>query len=211
LRLQLGLRRRRPHRLPALRRLPVPRPGHVAGLPDPRHRRVRLAGLQPRHQPDGGRPDGQAPERHRPAVPGLVEQQAGAGLVGRYDDDAAVTLMDAWWPRLLEATYKPALGLTAYGRLKDMLVQGEPNVGQAATSEPSFSDGWYGYVNKDLRTMFNKRKPRGRFSRGYCGNGSRTACRRLLRRTLRDALGDPPQQLYGYADCAKNPQASCFD
>jgi hypothetical protein len=59
--------------------------------------------------------------------------------------------------------------------------------------------------------MFNKRKPRGRFSRGYCGNGSRKACRRLLRRTLLDALGDSKQKLYGYGDCAKNPQARCFD
>ena len=59
--------------------------------------------------------------------------------------------------------------------------------------------------------MFNKRKPRGRFSRGYCGNGSRTACRRLLRRTLIDARSDAKQKLYGYGDCASNPQARCFD
>jgi acyl-homoserine lactone acylase PvdQ len=130
---------------------------------------------------------------------------------GHYDDDAAVTLMDAWWPRLLEATYKPALGEQAYQRLQAMLVQGEPVVGKAATSEPSFSDGWWSYVDKDLRTMFNKRKPRGRFSRGYCGSGSRKACRRLLRRTLLDALGDSKQKLYGHGDCASNPQARCFD
>src|SRR3954471_19589445 len=29
---------------------------------------------------------------------------------GHYDDDAAVTLMDAWWPRMLDAIYKPVLG-----------------------------------------------------------------------------------------------------
>src|SRR4051794_14633190 len=29
---------------------------------------------------------------------------------GRYDDDDIVTLMDAWWPRMLEGIYKPALG-----------------------------------------------------------------------------------------------------
>jgi acyl-homoserine lactone acylase PvdQ len=130
---------------------------------------------------------------------------------GRYDDDAAVTLMDAWWPRLLEATYKPALGDQAYTRLQAMLGQGEPVVGKAATSEPSFSDGWWSYVNKDLRGMFNKRKPKGRFSRGYCGSGSRTACRRLLRRTLLDALGDSKAKLYGHGDCAQDPQARCFD
>jgi hypothetical protein len=130
---------------------------------------------------------------------------------GRYDDDAAVTLMDAWWPRLLEATYKPVLGDDGYQRLQAMLAQSDAPVGQAPTNEPSFSDGWWGYVNKDLRDMFNKRKPKGRYSRGYCGNGSRSACRRILRRTLLDALGVSPAKLYGYGDCAKNPQAACFD
>ena len=130
---------------------------------------------------------------------------------GHYDDDDAVTLMDAWWPRMLEAMFKPALGDEAYKRLQDMLVQGEPVTGRPATSEPSFSDGWYGYVNKDLRDLFNRRKPPGRFSRGYCGSGSRKACRRILRRTLLEAMSDSPAKLYGYGDCAKNAQARCFD
>src|SRR3954452_13861268 len=130
---------------------------------------------------------------------------------GRYDDDDIVTLMDAWWPRMLDAIYKPALGDEAYKRLQDMLGQGEPVVGKASTSEPSFSDGWWSYVNKDLRGMFNTRKPRGRFSRGYCGDGSRRACRRLLRRTLLEAMGDSHAKLYGYGDCQKNAQAPCFD
>jgi acyl-homoserine lactone acylase PvdQ len=130
---------------------------------------------------------------------------------GKYDDDDAVTLMDAWWPRLLEATYKPVLGDEAYAGLKDMLAQNDAPVGKAPTNEPSFSDGWWSWVNKDLRDMFNRRKPKGRYSRGYCGSGSRKACRRLLRRTLLDAMGDSHTKLYGYGDCAKNPQASCFD
>jgi hypothetical protein len=92
-----------------------------------------------------------------------------------------------------------------------MLGQGEPVVGKVATSEPSFSDGWWSYVNKDLRGMFNTRKPRGRFSRGYCGGGSRKACRRLLRRTLLEAMGDSREKLYAYGDCTRNAQARCFD
>jgi acyl-homoserine lactone acylase PvdQ len=130
---------------------------------------------------------------------------------GHYDDDDAVTLMDAWWPRMLEAMFKPSLGDDAYKRLQDMLVQGEPVTGRPATSEPSFSDGWYGYVNKDLRDMFNHRKPRGHYSRGYCGSGSRKACRRILRATLLDAMGDSKAKLYGYGDCASDATARCFD
>ena len=45
LRLQLGLRRREPHRLLPLRRLSRARSGHLAGLPDPGDRRIRLAGI----------------------------------------------------------------------------------------------------------------------------------------------------------------------
>ena len=48
LRLQLGLRRLQAHRLPAVGLVPAARAGHVARLPGPRHRRVRLAGLRPR-------------------------------------------------------------------------------------------------------------------------------------------------------------------
>jgi hypothetical protein len=43
----------------------------------------------------------------------------------------------------------------------------------------SFGSGWYGYVSKDLRTELGL-KVRGRFSRGYCGNGSLRACRGSL-------------------------------
>src|SRR5204863_5456979 len=41
---------------------------------------------------------------------------------GKYDDDAAVTVMDAWWPKLAEAIFRPALGdnaLTALRKLND--------------------------------------------------------------------------------------------
>jgi acyl-homoserine lactone acylase PvdQ len=130
---------------------------------------------------------------------------------GRYDEDDAVTLMDAWWPRMLDAIYRPVLGDEAFDALHDMLQFGGPPVGKAPDDYPGFSDGWWSYVNKDLRDMFNHRKPAGRLSRGYCGGGSRKACRRLLRRTLLQALGDSHEELYGHGDCASDPQARCFD
>src|SRR3954464_11536723 len=40
---------------------------------------------------------------------------------GRYDDDDAVTLMDAFWPRLVQAEFGRVLGPTTTGRLTDML------------------------------------------------------------------------------------------
>jgi hypothetical protein len=54
-------------------------------------------------------------------------------------------------------------------------------------------------------------RPKGAFSRVYCGGGSRKRCRAALRQSLRDALAVTPQQLYGFGDCKSDPQPSCFD
>jgi acyl-homoserine lactone acylase PvdQ len=74
---------------------------------------------------------------------------------GAYDDDAAVTLMDAWWPRLLEAEFKGALGDDPFNGVKRMLAFGDPTPG-GSPSAPDFADGWYGYVSKDLRDLLAK-------------------------------------------------------
>ena len=77
---------------------------------------------------------------------------------------------------------------------------------------PDFSDGWWSYVSKDLRDLYGP-KPKGAWSRVYCGDGSKQKCRKMLQRTLAAALKVTPQQLYGGGDgaCAANPQPSCFD
>src|SRR3954469_10462662 len=91
---------------------------------------------------------------------------------GKYDDDAAATLMDAWWPRLVDAEFGPALGDDAFAALRTMISDGAPAAGKTAAA-PDFSDGYWGYVSKDLRALFDRRKPRGRFSRSYCGSRKR--------------------------------------
>ena len=68
----------------------------------------------------------------------------------------------------------------------------------------AYFGGWYGYVEKDLRTLLGKRV-RGRYSRRYCGGGSlrkgrgfaqrrrasRRRCRAILVRTLKEAGRGP--------------------
>ena len=127
---------------------------------------------------------------------------------GKYDDDDAVTLMDAWWPRLVRAEFAPALGDSAYSALERMLAIGDHTRGNPAS--PDFFDGWFGYASKDLRAVFGKRV-RGRWSRKYCGRGSRKRCRSELQASLREALGVSRAQLYGRGECSDDPQASCFD
>ncbi|MGN6256373.1 MAG: penicillin acylase family protein [Solirubrobacterales bacterium] len=126
------------------------------------------------------------------------------------EETPAIELMDAWWPKLLEGEFKPALGGKAYAKLEEMLHTGSV-VGGSPTA-PDYDDGWYGYVDKDLRDLFGP-KPKAPWSRVYCGGGSKKKCRAMLQRTLRAALKVSPQQLYGGGDgaCASNPQPSCFD
>jgi hypothetical protein len=126
------------------------------------------------------------------------------------EETAAIQLMDAWWPKLVTAEFKPALGEKAFEQLQVMLKIGDHTGGSPRA--PDFYGGWWGYVSKDLRALFGK-KPRGAFSRIYCGNGSKRKCRAMLQRTLKAALKVGPAKLYGGGNgkCAANPQPSCFD
>jgi hypothetical protein len=118
--------------------------------------------------------------------------------------------MDAWWPKLVEGEFRPLIGARAFERLEGMLALGDHTGG--SPNAPSFFDGWWGYVSKDLRDLYGPR-PRGAYSRVYCGGGSKQKCSKMLQRTLKEALKVTPQQLYGggNGNCASNPQPSCFD
>ena len=129
---------------------------------------------------------------------------------GADEETPAIELMDAWWPRLVEAEFKPALGARAFERLQAMLKIGDHTGG--SPEAPDFYDGWWGYVSKDLRDLFGPR-PQAPFSRVYCGKGSKKGCRQALQHSLAQALKVTPAALYGGGDgaCAANPQPSCFD
>jgi hypothetical protein len=130
---------------------------------------------------------------------------------GKDDDDAAIEIMDAWWPKLLDAEFKPVLGATSYARIEGMLQQGY-GAGGGDPNAPDFADGWWQYVSKDLRDMFGRRPAKNaRWSRTYCGHGSRARCRSALRASLKSALAVTPAQLYGHGDCAKNADPACHD
>jgi acyl-homoserine lactone acylase PvdQ len=126
------------------------------------------------------------------------------------EETPAIELMDAWWPKLLAGEFKPVLGGKAYNQLEEMLQTG--NVVGGSPTAPDYDDGWYSYVDKDLRDLFGPR-PKAPWSRVYCGGGSKQKCRAMLQRTLKAALKVTPQQLYGGGEgaCASNPQPSCYD
>ena len=127
---------------------------------------------------------------------------------GDYEYTRAVTIMDAWWPLLVRAEFEPTMGKGLYDKTQGMLSVGDHTRGDP--NAPDFFDGWWGYVSKDLRTLFGP-KPRGSWSRAYCGGGSKAKCRAALRSSLRQALSVKPGTLYGYGDCEDDPDPQCFD
>ena len=96
-----------------------------------------------------------------------------------YEDSGAVALMDAWWEPLVRGIYEPILG----GELLDRLRRVNTLHQAPGPGGSSFFDGWYGYVEKDLRTLLGRRV-RGKYSRRYCGRGSLRKGRGARRRRL---------------------------
>ncbi len=120
----------------------------------------------------------------------------------------AIELIDAWWPLLLHAEFGPMLGSSGFDAVKSM-------IGFGSTA---FSEGWYGYVSKDLRRVFGSPE-RGRYSQAYCGNRPgrhfspatlRRRCRAALQSSLLAALSVTPAQSYG-AVCPADPEPACAD
>ena len=121
----------------------------------------------------------------------------------------AIELMDAWWPKLLQAEFQPMLGQASFNAIQTM-------IGFGATD---FAEGWYGYVSKDLRRVFGIGREQGRYSQAYCGNlphhhysvkQLRNRCRAVLLSSLTKALTVTPKQLYGAA-CPSDPEPACSD
>ena len=125
---------------------------------------------------------------------------------GVYEHSEAIRIMDAWWPRWVRAQFEPVLGPAALDRLlATVRVDNPPNDGEHQGS--AYQGSWYGYVRKDLRTVLG-RPVRGRYSHEYCGRGSRERCGRVLRRSLRAALGE---QVYTGDDTCRDGDQWCYD
>src|SRR4051812_4411249 len=112
---------------------------------------------------------------------------------GHYEHRDAIKIMDAWWPRWIDAQFKPPLGDDLYTRLMSMIdVDDEPNAAGAHNGS-AYIAGWYGYAQKDLRSILGE-QPAGAYSRQYCGDAdgdgisSVDSCRQALRSSLQAAV-----------------------
>src|SRR5260370_490564 len=71
---------------------------------------------------------------------------------GIYQHKDAITIMDAWWPKLLAAEFQPTLGKPVFDQLQVMIGFGAPTPGSQPAA-PDFEVGWYGFVSNDLRDL----------------------------------------------------------
>jgi acyl-homoserine lactone acylase PvdQ len=118
---------------------------------------------------------GPAPSPLAQQAANLVSDWASRGSSRLVDDatgmipDPGAAILDTAWNAIADAVLGPVLG-----DLIDQFASLNPR-----DSNPSFDSGWYGYVDKDLRTALGA-PVQGAFSRRYCGNGSLDACRASL-------------------------------
>ncbi|MDX6664487.1 MAG: hypothetical protein QOG68_693 [Solirubrobacteraceae bacterium] len=109
-----------------------------------------------------------------------------ADLDGKVDDPGAA-VMDGAWPRIADAALKPVLGA---------------NLAELATivSRHGLSqyDGWYQYIDKDLRTLLGD-PVAGKFNDMYCGGGVKATCQADIWAAI-DAAGTEIAAAQGNAD-----------
>ena len=121
-------------------------------------------------------------------------------LDGKIDDPGAAVL-DAAWPRIADAVMRPVLG-DFTGRLAAIQQRDDA----ANPHGSSYFDGWYGYVDKDLRTLLGL-PVRAPFHLRYCGGGEIHACAASLWAAI-DAAGNELQAAQGPAPTAWRADAT---
>jgi acyl-homoserine lactone acylase PvdQ len=113
---------------------------------------------------------------------------AGASRLDR-DNDGKVdypgaAVLDAAWEPIANAVLRPTLGpiVDDGGALRAMITRDD----HPRADSSAFGSGWYGYVEKDLRSLLGK-PVKGPFSRRYCGGGDLAACRADLWTAVKNA------------------------
>ncbi|MCX5413614.1 penicillin acylase family protein [Streptomyces sp. NBC_00059] len=131
-----------------------------------------------------------------------------------YTHADAVRIMDAWWPRLIEAEFRPGLGDGLWSALTANLATDESPAAShgpsGAHSGSAFQYGWWGFADKDLRQVLGQ-SVKGPLAKTYCGNGDLSSCRAALLSTLKEAAAVPAATVYPADDSCSAGQQWCTD
>ena len=112
---------------------------------------------------------------------------------GRYEQADAIRIMDAWWPLLLRAQFGPALGGDVFDAVRARQEFDDHNRDDHVGS--AFQNGWYGWAQKDLRSLLGA-PVQGAYSERFCGGGDVGRCRRALLDSLAQAAKASEASLY---------------
>ena len=96
-------------------------------------------------------------------------------------DHPGAAILDRAWSKIADAVMGPVLG-PQLGDLASLMTRDN----RANNQGSSYGSGWYGYVDKDLRTVAG-RPVSGRFKTRFCGNGDLATCRDSLYAALDQA------------------------
>ncbi|MEU5715187.1 penicillin acylase family protein [Streptomyces sp. NPDC020403] len=144
---------------------------------------------------------------------GAQRKETGEGS-HTYTHADAVRIMDAWWPELIEAEFRPGLGDGLYSAFTASLATDESPAAShgpsGAHSGSAFQYGWWGFADKDLRQVLGQRVA-GPLARTYCGNGDLGACRDALLTTLKKAAAVPATTVYPGDDSCGAGDQWCTD
>ncbi|MEU9359930.1 penicillin acylase family protein [Streptomyces sp. NPDC048301] len=131
-----------------------------------------------------------------------------------YTHADAVRIMDAWWPKLIEAEFRPGLGDGLYDALTASLATDESPAAShgpsGAHSGSAFQYGWWGFADKDLRQVLGQ-PVKGPLAKTYCGNGDLSTCRASLLSTLKSAAAEPADEVYPGDDSCGAGEQWCTD
>ena len=134
---------------------------------------------------------------------------------GTYENEQAVTLLDAVFDDMVGEAFTDAIGADALNAVKSV-AGGFDDTG-GSPHAPSFSGAWTGILSKDLRSVFDIGTVQGPYSREYCGQGNQDSCRVLLANAMAytarsQVLNSGFAALYnGGTACDSDPAPDCFD
>ena len=123
---------------------------------------------------------GPAPSARAQSAAQLVDdwRAQGASRLDRdldgWIDHPGAAVLDAGWRRIGDAVLSPVLG-TLVSRLRQVNADHD----EPGANGNGFGSGWYGYVDKDLRTLLG-RPVTAPFRTRFCGAGDLVACRTAL-------------------------------
>jgi len=128
---------------------------------------------------------------------GAKRKETAAGSKA-YADADAIRIMDAWWPLLVKAEFQPGMGTALYSAMTNALqVDETPSAGEAGVGHKgsSFQQGWWSYVDKDIRAILGQ-PVQGGLTQAYCGGGNAAQCRQALLSALSTAVATPATTVY---------------